>query len=171
MSFEATEELSERAKAVINELFNSGSSEAHAVADCLNTIAENGDDGELNQASDEYIVTCAKQIIEAARRVIAALPSDEEIKKAEDISRAAEEREKANDESLEAYFEENEIDSNALPQTVQGIADMMEARLDSEGMGGNFDDTDDIFSEYEHFYGTDRLVRTYQEADRAGRIV
>lgn len=73
MSFEATENLSERAQEIINELFDSGSSESHAVADCLNTIAENGND----QATDKHLVCCSEQIIAAAQRVIDGISAGE----------------------------------------------------------------------------------------------
>lgn len=54
---------------VLAALFDSGSSEQFAVADCLNTIAENDDE----QSTDEHLVMCAEEIREAATRVIDAI--------------------------------------------------------------------------------------------------
>ena len=53
----------------LQELFMSGDSQAYAVADCLNDIASNGDE----KATDEFLVTCAEEIIAAADRVIQAV--------------------------------------------------------------------------------------------------
>ena len=66
MSFDTSEHLSAKAAAVIQELGDSGDSQAFAVADCLNSIAENGG----SQSADEYLIGCAKEIIAAARRFI-----------------------------------------------------------------------------------------------------
>ena len=51
---------------ILDSLEDSCSSEALAVADCLKTIAENGDE----QAEDSYLVGCAGEIRDAAQSVI-----------------------------------------------------------------------------------------------------
>jgi len=67
--FTAAPELSDKASEVLTQLAESGQSESIDVADCLNTIAENGEE----QAADEYLVGCAEEMIEAAQAVITAL--------------------------------------------------------------------------------------------------
>jgi hypothetical protein len=67
--FTPCEELSAQASEILTSLATSGQSESAAVADCLNTIAENGG----IQATDAYLVCCAEMIIEAAQDVITAL--------------------------------------------------------------------------------------------------
>lgn len=66
MSYCASDNLSAKMQEILEELDSSGSSEAIAVADCLNTIAENGDD----QATDEHMLCCAEEIRDYAQRVI-----------------------------------------------------------------------------------------------------
>lgn len=66
MSFDTSENLSAKAAEELQELGDSGDSQAFAVADCLNTIAENGGD----QSTDEYLIGCAQEIITAAQRFI-----------------------------------------------------------------------------------------------------
>lgn len=66
MSFHTSENLSAKVAEVIQELGDSGDSQAFAVADCLNTIAENGGD----QSTNEYLIGCAQEIITAAQRFI-----------------------------------------------------------------------------------------------------
>ena len=63
------EDISAPIAAELEAMFNSGSSEQYAVADCLNTIAENGED----QATDEHLVACAEEIRNAAQRVISVI--------------------------------------------------------------------------------------------------
>jgi hypothetical protein len=70
MSHEAlSANLSRKAAAILQQLFTSGDSQSLAVADCLNSIADNGEDS----ASDAYLVACAKEIRDAANAVITAL--------------------------------------------------------------------------------------------------
>jgi hypothetical protein len=70
MSHEAlSDNLSPNAKAILDQLFNVGDSQSLAVAECLNTIAENGEDS----ASDGYLVVCAQEIRDAATTVMKAL--------------------------------------------------------------------------------------------------
>ena len=57
--------LSAAAATVICQLAESGQSESYAVADCLNTIAENGGDS----ATDEHLLACVDELIDAANRV------------------------------------------------------------------------------------------------------
>lgn len=64
--FTPAEGLSQKALESLKGLADSGSSEYSGVADTLNTIAENSDE----QASDEHLIGCAEQIIEAARGFI-----------------------------------------------------------------------------------------------------
>lgn len=64
-----TDDVSPAIAEALQELFMSGDSQAYAVADCLNDIASNGDE----QATDEFLVTCAEEIISAADRVIQAV--------------------------------------------------------------------------------------------------
>ena len=47
---------------VLTSLANSGSTEAIAVAACLNGIAENGE----GQESTDFLVGCAQEIVDAA---------------------------------------------------------------------------------------------------------
>lgn len=56
--------LSAAAADVIRELADSGQSEAYAVAECLNTIAENGEES----ATDDHLAACADELIAAATR-------------------------------------------------------------------------------------------------------
>lgn len=56
--------LSVAAADVIRELADSGQSEAYAVAECLNTIAENGEES----ATDAHLAACADELIAAATR-------------------------------------------------------------------------------------------------------
>jgi len=58
--------LSPNAKQVLTDMASNGSSEAAAVADCLNTIASNGEE----QATDRYLVGCAEEIRDYAIRFI-----------------------------------------------------------------------------------------------------
>jgi hypothetical protein len=51
---------------VLTRMSQSGSSEAEAVAECLNTIAENGEGSE----TDEHLVACAQEIIDWAQSFI-----------------------------------------------------------------------------------------------------
>jgi hypothetical protein len=70
MSYEApSDNLSLNAKAILDQLFNADDSQSLAVAECLNTIAENGED----RASDAYLVVCAQEIRDAATTVMKAL--------------------------------------------------------------------------------------------------
>jgi len=70
MSHEAlSDNLSPNAKAILDQLFNAGDSQSLAVAECLNTIAENGADS----ASDAYLVVYAQEIRDAATTVMKAL--------------------------------------------------------------------------------------------------
>lgn len=64
--FHPADDLSDKAEAELKSLADLGSSEAAAVADCLNTIAENGD----YQAEDKYLVGCAGEIRDYAQRFI-----------------------------------------------------------------------------------------------------
>ena len=66
MRFDTSENLSAKVAEVIQELGDAGDSQALAVAECLNTIAENGGD----QSTDEYLIGCAQEIIAAAQRFI-----------------------------------------------------------------------------------------------------
>lgn len=61
--------LSPQSSAILNQLFHAGDSQSRAVADCLNTIADNGDDS----ATDPYLISCAEEIRDAATAVIDAL--------------------------------------------------------------------------------------------------
>jgi len=47
-----------RLEKLLEQLENAGDSQALAVADCLRTIAENGDE----QAEPEYLADCAREI-------------------------------------------------------------------------------------------------------------
>ena len=58
--------MTPKLEAIIQSLEDSCSSESLAVADCLKTIAENGDE----QAEDDYLVCCAMEIRDAAQSVI-----------------------------------------------------------------------------------------------------
>lgn len=58
--------LSPNAEEILRELANSGSSESSGVAEILNTIAEDGDES----ATDEYLIVCAEEIINAAQAFI-----------------------------------------------------------------------------------------------------
>ncbi len=55
--------LSEAAAEMLQQMFRSNASEQIAVADCLNSIAENGD----GQETDEHLIACADEIVGAAR--------------------------------------------------------------------------------------------------------
>lgn len=66
MSFDTSENLSAKVAEVIQELGDAGDSQAWAVADCLNTIAENGG----IQSTDGHLIVCAEEIIKAAQRFI-----------------------------------------------------------------------------------------------------
>lgn len=66
------EGLSEKATEVIEGMFSSGSSEQWAVADCLNTIAGNGDE----QETDEHLIGCAEEIRDAANYFIEQLKGE-----------------------------------------------------------------------------------------------
>ena len=57
-NFNASPELSPKAKRLLTEIAKAGNSEAFAVADCLNDIASNGDE----QATDKYLIICAGEI-------------------------------------------------------------------------------------------------------------
>jgi len=68
------------AKQVLRSLLDSSQSELIAVAECLNTIAENADEEkqcgipkEELSSQDSYLVMCAREIKHAAQRVIDAL--------------------------------------------------------------------------------------------------
>lgn len=61
--------LSPQAATILHQLSNAGDSQSRAVADCLNTIAENGDDS----AADSSLIVCAEEIRDAATAVIDAL--------------------------------------------------------------------------------------------------
>lgn len=61
--------LSKRAKAIIEQLIESGDSQALAVGECLQTIAENG----YEQSSNQFLIGCAQEIIAASQRFIDAL--------------------------------------------------------------------------------------------------
>jgi len=61
--------LSDKAKAVFKELVSSCSSEAAGVVECLNTIAENGED----QATDAFLADCAFAMRDFCQRVVNAL--------------------------------------------------------------------------------------------------
>lgn len=70
MSHEAlSNNLSPKAKTILDQLFNSGDSQSLAVAECLSSIADNGADS----ASDAWLVVCAQEIRDAASSVIKAL--------------------------------------------------------------------------------------------------
>jgi hypothetical protein len=58
MSIVLSENLSEKAGAVLKEMESACSSEAASVVDALNTIAENGGEN----ASDDFLLTCAEEI-------------------------------------------------------------------------------------------------------------
>lgn len=64
--FNPAEALSEKAEKLFTELADSNQSETIGVVECLNTIAWNGEE----QATDAYLVGCAKEMREAAQRVI-----------------------------------------------------------------------------------------------------
>lgn len=64
--FSPADGLSEKAEATLKEMAESGSSETSGVADILNTIAENGD----GMQEDFFLLNCAEEIIEAAKRFI-----------------------------------------------------------------------------------------------------
>lgn len=71
--FNPSDELSAKAEHTLRGLADSGSSEAATVADCLNTIADNGDE----QAEDEYLAGCAEQIAGHALAVAYELTTEE----------------------------------------------------------------------------------------------
>lgn len=58
----AYEGMSPKAQELIQQMLDSGDSQQLAVGDCLNTIAENGDD----QNTDEHLICCAEEIRDAA---------------------------------------------------------------------------------------------------------
>ena len=58
--------LSDKVHNTLQNFVDSCSSEAAAVADCLNTIASNGGD----QATDEYLIGCAEEIRDWAQDFI-----------------------------------------------------------------------------------------------------
>ena len=51
--------MSPTLQSILNELENSYTSEGSAVADCLNTIAQNDDE---DMQTDAHILTCAREI-------------------------------------------------------------------------------------------------------------
>ena len=67
--FIPSDNLSNKARKVLNQLAESGSSEAAGVADILNTIAEN----DKESAKDAFLVTCAEEIRDYANEIIIAL--------------------------------------------------------------------------------------------------
>jgi hypothetical protein len=50
--------MTNKCEDILDEMTDSGDSQALAVADCLRTIAENDED----QAKDTYLIECAKEI-------------------------------------------------------------------------------------------------------------
>lgn len=54
--------MTPKCERLLEEMMESGDSQALAVADCLQTIASNGDE----QGEDAYLVGCAEQIKEWA---------------------------------------------------------------------------------------------------------
>ncbi len=66
--------LNPKLKDILIGFFESGSSEAYSIADCLNTIAENGDE----YTSDAFMLAAAEILQDAATTVITALtvPTD-----------------------------------------------------------------------------------------------
>jgi len=58
--------MSVRARELIDDMIESGSSEAIAVGECLEMIASNGD----GQETDEHLIVCARQIVLAAQNFI-----------------------------------------------------------------------------------------------------
>lgn len=64
--YDLAPDLSTNAQQVLTTLLESGDSQAVGVADCLNTIAENGPDS----ASDHSLTACAKEIKDWADWVI-----------------------------------------------------------------------------------------------------
>jgi hypothetical protein len=73
--FVPAEGLSDKARQALEDLANSGQSEAAGVADCLNTIAENGD----GQEEDNHLLNCADEIIAAARAFVARVKPKREV--------------------------------------------------------------------------------------------
>lgn len=65
-AFQTAPGVSPDVAAALDSMAISGSSETIAVAECLNTIAENGDE----QATDDFLLGCAEELIEAARGFI-----------------------------------------------------------------------------------------------------
>jgi hypothetical protein len=62
-------DLSDKAKSALAQMVQSGSSEAFAIAECLNTTAENGD----GQEKDEFLVTVAEELRDWAEHFIKAV--------------------------------------------------------------------------------------------------
>ena len=54
--------MTDKAKKILKDMFNSGTSEGRAVALCLMRIALNGDE----QREDNHLITCAEEIQEWA---------------------------------------------------------------------------------------------------------
>lgn len=66
---EICETISPRLRETLASLFESGSSEAYAVADCLNMIAMNGEDS----TTDAFLLCCAEELQHHAQTVIDVL--------------------------------------------------------------------------------------------------
>lgn len=58
--------MTKKLQAILEELEDSGTSESLAVADCLLSIAENGEESD----EDEFLLGCAEEIRNSAQSVI-----------------------------------------------------------------------------------------------------
>lgn len=68
--FSPAEHLDPKTAEVLKDLAEAGGSESAAVAEALNTIAENAVEDDIEQATNEYLMGCADEIIDAARYFI-----------------------------------------------------------------------------------------------------
>ena len=64
--------MSDNAKDILRDMVTACSSEASAVAECLNTIAENGEE----QASDTFLIGCAEEIRDWAQEFITRMQAN-----------------------------------------------------------------------------------------------
>jgi hypothetical protein len=66
MSTPLADNLSAKAKMFITAGLKSGDTQYHAIADCLNTIAENGD----GQETDEFLHVCAEELVHYSQAAV-----------------------------------------------------------------------------------------------------
>lgn len=69
MSITLSNNLSPKASEVITRLANSNDSQSKAIAEFLNDVASNGE----GQEADEFLLTCAGELVKAASAVVATL--------------------------------------------------------------------------------------------------